>query len=300
LAADNQASIYSELPQPMRVLLVSRGNRFLEKALRATAHVEFATASDLTDGGATFDLVVLDDIFPSVWPKGNVLAIHVANTNWFDAISTSEYPAIVDWKNTHSLLRHVNFDNVQISETLAVKTPTWAVSLVDAQQTPLVLAGELAQQRIVWIGFDTLQSTWPLRISFPIFIANAVAFLNPVAARNSQLFIRAGDPFRFSPDQNVLSAELTLPDQTKNFARGTGRSRDRFRRHTNAGDVSIASRQSRDGLLREPAGCRREQHQAKSGVAVWKIFQGGSHAIASRESGVLALDSGGCFCGAAV
>jgi len=34
-----------------------------------------------------------------------------------------------------------------------------------------MVAGELEQRRVVWIGFDTLQSTWPLRISFPIFIA---------------------------------------------------------------------------------------------------------------------------------
>ncbi len=215
LAADNQASMFSQLPQPIKVLLVSRGNRFLEKALHTAANVELSSAQDLTDPGAAFDLVVLDDIFPAAWPKGNVLAIHVANTNWFDRISKIENPAIVDWKNTHPLLRYVNFDNVQISETLSVKTPTWALSLVDAQQTPLILAGELARQKIVWIGFDTLQSTWPLRISFPIFIANAVEFLNPASAKNSQLFIHAGEPFRFALVQNASSAELTLPDGKK-------------------------------------------------------------------------------------
>ncbi len=215
LAADNQASMFSQLPEPVKVLLVSRGNRFLEKALRTAANVELSLAQDLTDSAAAFDLVVLDDILPAQWPKGNVLALHVANTNWFDAISKIENPAIVDWKNTHPLLRYVNFDNVQISETLAVKTPTWAISLVDAQQTPLVLSGELARQKIVWIGFDSLQSTWPLRISFPIFIANAVEFLNPASAKNSQLFVRAGDAFRFALMQNATSAEITLPDGKK-------------------------------------------------------------------------------------
>ena len=37
LAVDNQASIVSLLPKPVKVLLVSRGNRLLEKALRAVA-----------------------------------------------------------------------------------------------------------------------------------------------------------------------------------------------------------------------------------------------------------------------
>lgn len=212
LAADNQASMFSQLAEPVKVLLVSRGNRFLEKALRGALNVELSLASDFTDPASAFDLVVLDDIVPAAWPKANVLAIHTSNTNWFEAVSKLENPTVVDWKNTHPLLRYVNFDNVQISETLSVKTPSWAVALVDGQRTPLVLAGELDRQKIVWIGFDTLQSTWPLRISFPIFMANVVEYLNPAAEKNSQLFVRAGEPFRFALVQSVDNAELTLPD----------------------------------------------------------------------------------------
>jgi len=46
LAVDNQASIVSLLPKPVKVMLVSKGNRLLERALRAVAHVELATATD--------------------------------------------------------------------------------------------------------------------------------------------------------------------------------------------------------------------------------------------------------------
>ena len=49
LAADNQASVVSLLPQPIKVLLVTAGNRFLEKALRAAAHVELSVANGLAD-----------------------------------------------------------------------------------------------------------------------------------------------------------------------------------------------------------------------------------------------------------
>src|SRR6185436_21146602 len=71
LAADNEASIVSLLPKPVNVLLVTKGNRLLEKALRAAANVHLAVASDLTDAGAAFDFVVLDGIEPTAWPKGN-------------------------------------------------------------------------------------------------------------------------------------------------------------------------------------------------------------------------------------
>ncbi len=219
LAADNEARVVSRLPLPVRVLLVTKGNRFLEKALvGAGPNVELATATDFTDTDAKFDLVALDDITPTVWPGGNVLAIHVANTNWFPGgIGELDGPAIVDWRNTHPLLRFVSFDNVQIAQSLAVKTPTWAVALVDSPQAPLVLAGELGRQRIVWIGFDTLQSTWPLRISYPIFLANVVDWLNPASAAAAQFSIRAGDAFRMplgdylAPSAGALTAKITPP-----------------------------------------------------------------------------------------
>ena len=211
LAADNQASIASLLPKPLAVLLISRGNRLLEKALRAVPNVELASATDLTDPAAGFDFVVLDDVTPTVWPKGNVLAIHVANTNWLEGVRRVEAPPIVDWKSAHPLLRYAGFDNVQIVQSLTAQTPTWAVALVEAPQAPLILAGELGRQRIIWIGFDVLESNWPLRVSFPIFIANAVEWLNPAAARSGQLLVKAGDPLRLALAETATEAQITLP-----------------------------------------------------------------------------------------
>ena len=57
--------IVSLLPKPVKVLLVSRGNRLLEKALRAVPNVELAAATDLTDAAAGFDFVVLDVVTPT-------------------------------------------------------------------------------------------------------------------------------------------------------------------------------------------------------------------------------------------
>lgn len=216
LPADNQASIVSLLPRPAKVLLVTKGNRFLEKALAGSApNVELSTATDLTDPEVKPDLVVLDDIAPAAWPSGNVLAIHVAATNWFEGgIGEMEAPGIVDWRNTHPLLRFVSFDNVQIASALAVKTPAWGVSLVDSPTSPLVLSGEIGRQRVVWVGFDTLQSTWPLRVSFPIFIANAVDWLNPATAKAGQFLIHAGDAFRLPLGDlgQHASAKVVSPD----------------------------------------------------------------------------------------
>ncbi|HVY71772.1 MAG TPA: VWA domain-containing protein, partial [Verrucomicrobiae bacterium] len=210
LAADNQASIVSLLPQPVKVLLVSRGNRFLEKAIRAAPNVQLSVSATLNEQKPPFDLVVLDDVVPAVWPVINTLAIHTASTNWFGAVGRVEGPPIVDWRHAHSLMRFVTFDNVQVAEALSVKTPNWAISLVDSPQSSLILAGETAHQRIVWVAFDTLQSTWPRRVSFPIFIANAIEWLNP--ASGSQLLVKAGEPFRMAMPEGVPAGQVTMPD----------------------------------------------------------------------------------------
>jgi len=212
LAADNQASIASLLPQPAKVLLVTKGNGFLEKALRAVPSVDLAVANDSADEAREYDLTVLDDVAPSVWPAGNLLAIRCARTNWLDVLGPVEGPPVVDWKNTHPLLRFVSFDNVGIDEALGVKLPPWATPLVESPNTPLVLAGEIARQRVVWIGFSLLHSSWPLRISFPIFIANAVEWLNPATANAAQLQVRAGDPIRFALTTPLTNASIKLPD----------------------------------------------------------------------------------------
>ncbi|MBI1177528.1 VWA domain-containing protein [bacterium] len=212
LAIDNQASVISLLPQPIKVLLASSGNRFLEKAVKAAPNVQLSTTSDLRLSGGDYDVVVVDNVAPIEWPTANVLAINTWRTNWFGAIGKLEQPAIVDWKNTHPLLRFVNMQNVAINESLAVKAPPWALPLVESPQSPLVLAGELNNQRIVWVGFDTLASTWPLRVSFPIFIANAIDWLNPATSRAELLSVQAGMPFHFRFENPVSSATVTRPD----------------------------------------------------------------------------------------
>ena len=71
----------------------------------------------------------------------------------------------------------------------------------------------------MWVGFDPLESNWPLRVSFPIFIANAVDWLNPATAAAAQLSVHAGEAFRLpltgegtSPTNGVAPLEVQFTD----------------------------------------------------------------------------------------
>jgi hypothetical protein len=98
-----------------------------------------------------------------------------------------------------------------VSQSAVVPSPGWGSALLECPQGALMVAGDLGRQRIAWVGFDSLESNWPLRVSFPIFIANAVEWLNPANARNSQLLVRAGDPFQLALVNAVDSAQIRLP-----------------------------------------------------------------------------------------
>lgn len=216
LAVDNTVSLVSRLPRAVRILLVTRGNRFLERALRSAGpRIDVTVAPSIQAQGADADIVVLDDLSPAEWPRANVLAIHVVRPGWSSRPTGSlEAPVIVDWKATHPLLRFVGFDAVQVAQSLEMPMPSWAVSLVDASRSSLMWAGEADGHRTIWIGFDLLQSTWPLRVGFPIFIANAVEWLDPDRIRAAAEAGRTADPVRWlwTGPGSVPTASVTSPD----------------------------------------------------------------------------------------
>ncbi|HAM73972.1 MAG TPA: hypothetical protein DCM86_20295 [Verrucomicrobiales bacterium] len=212
LAVDDQASLYSPLPRPVNVLLVTRGNRFLERALAGLPGVRLRLAGPGPLPEGSHDLVILDDVAPPVWPTGNLLAIRVAGTNWFEGLQAEENPSIVDWNQTHPVLRHVSFDTVDVAEALLPKSATWGVPLIQSQLHPLAVAGERDHRRVLWLGFDPLKSSWPLRISFPIFIANAVEWLGPGASGSHGLGLHPGEVLHHAFSAPVPSAVVIHPD----------------------------------------------------------------------------------------
>ena len=208
LQVDNIGSVMGLTRRNVEVLLITKGNVFLEKALRSIDDIDLIVKSSLTDSTPNVDVVVLDSIRPTVWPSGNVMAINTQSTNWFQPSGLLESPPIVDWKSAHPILRFVNFDNVQVAQSLNSELPTWMNPIVETQSVPLIAVGENDANRCVWVGFNPLDSTWPLRVSFPIFIANAIDWLDPKIVTN----LSAGEPFSMRMAEKGSAVVVTLPD----------------------------------------------------------------------------------------
>ena len=226
LAADDQAWAVLAVDRKPRVLLVTRENWFLERALGvvptrsvvpmdpAAFEAGVAAGSIAWDG---FDLVVADGVaLPSLPPEAPALL-------WFNGAPPLEgfaargritRPAVLDWNRTHPVMRSVSFGNVGASEAARLEVPKWAETLVETEGGPLVAAAETARRRVVVVAFSPLQSDWPLRISFPLFIGNAVAWLGAGpggTAAGAPAAVSAGDVLAIPAGPDAKAVEVTPP-----------------------------------------------------------------------------------------
>jgi Ca-activated chloride channel homolog len=216
LAADNFGSVYLSKPRKLSVLLVSKGNLFLQNALNLDQRVQLskseAAPADLAKSG--YDLVVFDGIKPpSALPPGGYLLINTACAQGpAEAGDSVDRPRVVDSSREHPSSAYVDFSNLAISKAHILKPRNWATTIVEGEKGPLGVAGSNAGLRFVQISFDVLGSDFPLRVGFPIFIANCLDWLAPSNGAGSGESVRTGQPAYVDLPPNATQAAVTFPD----------------------------------------------------------------------------------------
>ena len=187
---DDTAIVVVPPPKNLAVLLVSDGNYFLSKVLQSMSLDKPQTISTL-DYEKTkptgFDVVIFDRYNPVFMPE-------VGNFIWFGAISehlkvktimdkNTNQPAVIkasmvlDWKRDHPLLRGLQLGKLYVSEAIQLKLPIETETLVEGLKGPLVALHREGRSVHLIVAFDLGLSNWPLKLSFPIFMHNAMQFL---------------------------------------------------------------------------------------------------------------------------
>ncbi len=223
---DDEAYAVIPPPRPVRVLLVTKGNWFLENLLRADDQISFdqlAPEAFQTGQAASFDAVVLDDFLPPGYTtpddlptRGNFLFLHRAPLAFADLATTElEHPLITDLDAASPLLRLVNLRDANIlrAQSWLLPTPATApgngvwryTTPVRSLEHPLVIGGERGRaQRIVAVAFGAADSDLPLRVAFPLFVHNAVTWLaNREGTTDPGTGIRAGDTIHLAAGESV-------------------------------------------------------------------------------------------------
>nr|CAA9224233.1 hypothetical protein AVDCRST_MAG63-644 [uncultured Armatimonadetes bacterium] len=216
LAADDTAVMTLPPRRRIKALLVSEGNLFLERALNTDPRV---TVDVVAPGGYKpgpgHDLTVFDsNSAPRDLPPGRYLfwggtpgAGMPANITGADV----DKPQILDWSRTHPLMRFVDLANVHLRRARAIAPAPWAVTLAETDKGPLIVAGEQGDTRAVYVGFSVFDSDMPLRIAFPVFLANCLEWLTARPGDTSGVY-HAGEvvPLAATPEQGPLS--IRRPD----------------------------------------------------------------------------------------
>jgi len=124
--------------------------------------------------GGRYDIVIFDGTKPEPVKAKAVWLIGVADGEFVRKVGMDEQPMVVAWEREHPVLRFVDLSAVLIDKALKVELAPWARSIADAKETSLFAVGERANKRWLFIGFNLLDSDFPLRVGFPIFVANAL------------------------------------------------------------------------------------------------------------------------------
>lgn len=175
-ALDNSAYALLPEPDPIPVVLVTVGNLFLETALATDDRITLSLSSPV-------DFESRDDnaiyVFDRWSPKTPVDHPSIFITQWPEAIApaaggTLTDPIITDWERDHPVNRHLTLSNVTISEAFRIDPPEGFESLISSFENPMVSYRDDVNAPVMLVAFDTTSSDLPLRVAFPIMLANAV------------------------------------------------------------------------------------------------------------------------------
>ena len=191
LALDDFA--YAVVPPhgPKRVLLVTPGNPPLEDALRSLPGVRLVVASpDSYPRAGEHDAAVFDRFAPAEPPAVGALLLRPPARKWLAGQSSAPTrPRITGWNEDHAVTGGIAWRNLRLARASLS-------GAINVTSDPLVLASGSASGAVVtagnskapWIqvGFALQDSNFPLQPDFPVFLGNALNWVNaptPVLTR---------------------------------------------------------------------------------------------------------------------
>lgn len=236
LAIDDRAFAVVTPPRSIKALLVSPGNRFLRIAIGAVLDSfdiwqpeEYEKASDdklIEDGRCLYNVVVFDGHSTNRLPPGNYLFFAAAplipDVTLGDVVPA---PVLLDWDDTHPVLRHVNVATMSLFSCHKPELPSDARTLIEATSGPVLslLTRERHQYLICSFSlFDEdrthVNTDWPYQEGLVMFMFNALRFLSGSSTIGQQPSVSPGQAFTVSVKPGTREITVRRPDGTTDKA----------------------------------------------------------------------------------
>ena len=248
LPTDNVA--YATLPKRdlIPVLLVTVENLFLQKALAVDEQIQLTVLTPTeyetdilpesanSQGKKNYQVVIFDRYSPPTLGDGNYMFIYPPAVDSSETPNPElkwnigaalETPIITDWERTHPILQHVHLENVQIGTAYQVTPPSTAQVLARSFESPVLFIDVKPNRKIVFAAINILESDLPLRIAFPVIIANTIQWFQQ-RSEIQEYHLHTGEVLKqeiASIDaayQSNLKTETDSPQDTPKLAKITG------------------------------------------------------------------------------
>lgn len=256
LAADDHAWAVSPSSEKISARIIGTGNRFLETALHLLPNVDLVASNEPTNqrtNDPTTQLTIFDSTIPAdTLPSGNLFFIApLRSTEFFFVTGRIDVPTPVAVVPDDPLLRYVDLRDVAIQDATRIALPTWGRAVIVDSKTnaPLLIIGEHNNRRIAILAFDLRRSDLPLRVAFPILMANLLDALVPGGASGVPAHVEPGKPLALTAPPQANTLTVRAPDgQTQTLTPTNGRV---VFEQTNRLGVYEISSQENDGKTRD-------------------------------------------------
>ncbi|MFT7642341.1 MAG: hypothetical protein ACI9G1_004098, partial [Pirellulaceae bacterium] len=200
LPTDNTAYAVLARTRIARVLLITAGNPFLEKALTTKQSAKISDITVLSPSvlktesykneamAGMYDVIIYDRVAPDRMPRSNTYFIGTVPPKGDWELEPKKLrPFILDVDRVHPITQFVNMTNVVIIDGSPVKSPRGSTVLMDAQIGPVIVSSPREGFVDVVQGFELggvledgaqeWNTDWPRHRSFPVYCYNVLSFL---------------------------------------------------------------------------------------------------------------------------
>jgi len=211
LEADNHAYDTVFDGKPVKVLLVTRGNYFLEKIFSVIEGIEFMrTLPDELTEYKGYDLYILDGVVPDKLPEdGNVVIFNPVPNNLF---------AVGDWMDTpvigpsdHVIFKHLENPGFSVGRTRIIEKPDWAETVIEYNGNPIIFEGLINSIRLLVFGFNIYETDLPIRTEFPVIVSNILSEYSPASGTRISGTVTE-EPIQFMLQPGTIKANVITPD----------------------------------------------------------------------------------------
>jgi hypothetical protein len=218
-SVDNHAYLALNASKDIWILLVSKGNYFLEKLLEAYPNFKVNSVREIIPSSwkeqtLRHDIVIVDRMdFPQT-DKGNLLLIDSYSPS-IPILQTGHvhFPKDLDWDRQSPLMANVNVAGLLVEQAAIIQSDMRLKPVIESTQTGLMYTYQKAGLRAVLLGFDLTKSDLPLKIAFPVMMSNIVNWLNPHKLEFSTLQTHAGQPFDIYLDPQTSTFYTCAPKE---------------------------------------------------------------------------------------